>query len=81
MNIKHIVALGIIASLTLAAPAYAQQTTNSKSGEVVDGYGQGIITPQKAIVSGSERHRRDGTCYVISSSGRVVDVICPTPTR
>ena len=80
--IKAISTLALAASLSLAAPAFAQMTTNAQTGGVVDGHGG----------AGSDANRRhadgpgagafvtqtsDGTCYLHTNDSRAIVIHCP----
>ena len=82
MMIKTITALAIAAGLALAAPAFAQETTNSDTGTVVDGHGGGgsVANRYHADGPGAGAFRSqapDGTCYLHTADGSVLVVRCP----
>ncbi len=80
--IKTITALAIAAGMALAAPAFAQETSNTSTGGVVDGHGGGgsIVNRDHPDGPGAGAFRTqapDGTCYLHTSEGKTIIVRCP----
>ena len=80
--IKAISTLMIVASLTLVAPALAQQTTNSRTGGTVDGHGGGGSDVNRHHPDGPGggafvTKTSDGTCYLHTNDSKAIVIRCP----
>lgn len=81
MMIKTMTALALAAGMALAAPAFAQETTNSSTGTVVDGHGGGGSVANRFHADGPGggayvTQAPDGTCYLHTTNGEAIVVRC-----
>lgn len=81
MTIKTMTALALVAAMALAAPAFAQETTNSNTGTVVDGHGGGGSVANRYHPDGPgagafRTQAPDGTCYLHTTNGQTLVVRC-----
>ncbi len=81
--LKLISVLAVAAALSVA-PAFAQETTNSGSGEAVDGHGSGGSLQNRLVPDGPGSdggvviRAHDGTCYVLGRDGGLIEAACST---
>ena len=79
--IKTLTAFALVAGMALAAPAFAQETTNSDTGTAVDGHGGGGSIANRFHADGPgggafRTQAPDGTCYLHTVNGQTLVVRC-----